>query len=197
MQDLPGEAHALAVAQLAADHHAGHNARPVDALDAEGEQTVVHQDGVARLKILGNPGVADRNDRLVALNVLGGKGEDVPVAKHDRAVLEGLYPVLGSLGVKQDRDRQAKLLAHAFDELDLLLVVGVRAVRKIEACDVHAGAAHGDEGIAALRCRADGANDLGFSHSITSWYSRISVMSISQIRRKVNKAGSLFCRIVR
>ena len=165
VQHLAGKAHALAVGQLAAGGDRGDDLAAAHVVHAEGKQTVVQQNEVARLEVVGKSRIADGNAGLVADDAfIGGKGEGVALVQHDFAVFERADAVFGALGVQQDRDRQVQLLADALDLFDMVKVIRMRAVRKVEARDIHAGAAHLCEGGFIRAGGTDGADDFGFSH---------------------------------
>ncbi len=134
--------------------------------DPEGYIPIIKQgEQVARFKVVGKSRIADGNAGLVADDAfIGGKGEGVALVQHDFAVFERADAVFGTLGVQQDRDRQVQLLADAPDLFDMVKVIRMRAVRKVEARDIHAGAAHLCESGFIRAGGTDGADDFGFSH---------------------------------
>ena len=162
--DLAGEGHALAVGEDAAGDDGAADLAALDGLDLEDHEAVVHEDAVPDGEIVGQARVAHGDDALVALDVAGGEGEIIPVLEGDFAVLEGADAVLGALGVEHDGDGQAQLRAHGLDHVDLLLVLLMGAVGKIQAGDIQALQAHGLENRWVFAGRSDGADDLGFSH---------------------------------
>ena len=100
---------------------------------------------------------------MVADDVVVG-GDDGLVARLEvnlLAVLEDAGADLGALGVEQDGHGHANLLGDAANALDAGLVVLVRAVREVEAGDVHAVLDELAQDVLVLSGRAHGADDLG------------------------------------
>ena len=95
-------------------------------------------------------------------NILRSDGDDRAGFQQDGLVaLQQAGADLGALQILQDADGAAFALGGAAQALDVVGVIFVRAVGKIEAGDVHAEAqqvAHGGFGVAG---RADGADDFG------------------------------------
>ena len=85
-----------------------------------------------------------------------------------RTICEGLDAVLGALGIQQDGQGLAGLLADALDQSDLLLMLGMSAVREVQAGNIHAGQYHLSQNFFVLAGRADGADNFGFTHWYTS-----------------------------
>ena len=169
--DLAGEAHALAVGEHAARQHGAADLGALDRADLKDHEAVVDEDPVAGREVVGQPPVADRDDALVPDHVLpGGEGEVRPVLQRDLPVAEGADAVLRSLGVEHDGDGEIQLFPHGLDHVDLLLVLLVRAVGEVEARHVQARPAHGPEDGGVFARGADGADDLGLTHGISSFY---------------------------
>jgi hypothetical protein len=93
---------------------------------------------------------------------LGSDGDDRAGFQEDGFVaFEQAGTNLWALQVLQDADRAAFVLGGAAQALDVVGVIFMRAVREVEASNIHAETkqvAHGRFGIAR---GADGANDLG------------------------------------
>ena len=168
--DLAGEAHALAVGEHAAREHGAADLGVLDGADLEDHEAVVDEDFVARREVVGQPSVADGDDALVPDHVLaGGEGEVRPVPQRDLPAAEGADAVLGALGVEHDGDGEIELLPHGLDHVDLLLVFLMGAVGEVEARHVQARQTHGPEDGGVLARGADGADDLGLAHGISSF----------------------------
>ena len=82
----------------------------------------------------------------------------------DLAVFEGADPVLGALGIQQDGNGQIQLLTDLFDEVNLLLLLLMGAVGKIQPGHIHTGQAHFFQSLLVLGGGANGADNLGFPH---------------------------------
>ena len=167
IQDLAGEGHALAVAQLAARHHPAPDFRPFDFHHVHGDQAVIDQYPVARVQILVQVGIGDGHLVFVALHVVHMQGEQVALVQENLVVHKGFDPVLGAFGVQHDGDGQVQLFPDGFHPADLFRVFRVGAVGKIDPGHVHARQHHFFQDFFALAGRADGANDFCFAH-ITS-----------------------------
>ena len=165
LEHLAGEAHALAVGQFAAGHDLAADLRIGTLEHPEDHQAVVDQHRVADFQFLGEVLVGDGDALAVAEDVFGGKGEMLALVEHDAAVREAAGAVFGALGVQHDGDGHVQLLAHALDELDLFQMFLVRAVGEVEPRHVHARHTHLGKRIFIVTGRADGADDLCFSHS--------------------------------
>ena len=109
--------------------------------------------------------MVDGDMRLIARDILIRQRELVALLEHDLAVLELAKTHLRALRIEHDGDRQAKLLAHLLDHVDLGLMLGMGAVRKIQAGHIHARAAHIGKHGRVTAGRADGTDDLCFPHS--------------------------------
>ena len=73
-------------------------------------QSVVQQDGVPGLHVLGQLGIGDGAPALVAGNVVGGQGKALAGFQLHRPVLKAPQPHLRPLGVQHGGHRQMKLL---------------------------------------------------------------------------------------
>ena len=101
---------------------------------------------------------------LVSEYFVGGKGKAVARVQRDAAVAKASYAVFGTLGVKHYRHGQAQLRAGFLYRVHHFFMVGVLAVREIEACNVHSREYHFFQYIDRRTCRSYGAYDLGFFH---------------------------------
>ena len=66
---------------------------------------------------------------------------------------------LGALGVEQDADGETEFLGDAADALDAELMLIIRAVREVEAGNVHASLDHLADLVVAVARRTHGADD--------------------------------------
>ena len=164
LEHLVGEAHTLAVGHLAPGQHLADHVGVGSFLHLEDQQTVVHQHPVAALEVIGQPGIADGDVVLVALLLPGGKGEGIPLPDLDLPVFKGADAILRTLGVQHNGNGQAQLLPHALDELDLLTVLLVGAMGKVQPGHIHARLTQAGQRL-LVTGRADGAYDLCFTHN--------------------------------
>ena len=164
LEHLVREAHALAVREHAAGGDAADDVRVGRGGDGQGDEPVVDEHGVARLKILREPGIAHGHALGIASDGLGRERERVAAVQLDLPVRERADAVLRALRVEHDGDGQVELRAQLLDPVDAHLVLGVRAVGKVQARDVHAREHHGAQRLLAVAGGADGADDLRFSH---------------------------------
>ena len=165
-EDLVGEAHALVVGGLAPHQHPAHRVGGGELLHLKGEKTVVEENPVSHRQVLHHAGIAYRHTLLIAYDLLRGEGEPVPLPEGDLSLFKGADAVLGALGVQHDGDGKLQLLPHGLDEVNLLLVLGVGAVGKIQPGHIHARQAHGGEGLLVLTGGADGADDFCLAHNV-------------------------------
>ena len=163
-QDAVGKIHAFPIGQVAAGHHPAQGVAALQLLHAENHQTVVDHDGVADLQIVDEALIGDGHPSLISDDILGGEGKHVAVLERDLFVFESFDAVFRPLGVEHDRNGQLQLLPNPLDQVDFLLVLLVRAVRKIEARDIHARQAHLRQGFLVFAGRPDGADNFRFPH---------------------------------
>ena len=164
LEHLVREAHALAVREHAAGGDAADDVRVGRGGDGQGDEPVVDEHGVARLKILREPGIAHGHALGIAGDGLGRERERVAAVQLDLPVRERADAVLRALRVEHDGDGQVELRAQLLDPVNAHLVLGVRAVGKVQARDVHAREHHGAQRLLAVAGGANGADDLRFSH---------------------------------
>ena len=158
------ERHALAVRKLTARHDAAVNFCPLDVLYLKNDQPVVDQHRIAHGKIVCQSCIADGNDRLVAVDLPRRKGERIAVLQHDLLIFERADAVFRPLGVEHDGDGQLQLAPHLADHIKFLLVLLMRSVRKVQARDIESRPAHFRKYLLRAAGRADGTDDLRFSH---------------------------------
>ena len=164
LEHLVREAHALAVGQHAAGGDAADNVGIGRGGDGQRDEPVVDEHGVARLKILRETGIAHGHAFGIAGHGLGRERERVAAVQFDLPVFKRADAVLGALRVEHDGDGQTELGAQLFDAVDAHLMLGVRAVGKVQARDVHTGEHHGSQHLLTVTGGTDGADDLRFSH---------------------------------
>ena len=159
-----GDVDALLVLDLAAIQHLADDVGVVDGLDLQLDQAVVQHDGAAGLHVLRQILVGDGADLLGALHLAGGQGEHLAGFQHFGAVLEVLQADLGAFGVQQGGDRLAQLFTDGLQLFKTAQVLFVRAVGKIEPGNVHAIGDQLAQNAFFIGGRAQGADDLCFSH---------------------------------
>src|SRR5690606_32842451 len=136
---------------------------PVHALDPQYDLAVVEQQFIARRAVVHQAGIVDAHDAFVALlrRVRIAQGEGIARFQGYGLVAEARYAYLGPLQVAHDGDvaavflSQRPQLAHAF------AVIVRRAVRKIQACDIHARQYQLFNDFVAGACRPQRGDDLG------------------------------------
>ena len=128
-------------------------------------QTVIQQDGVAGLHILGQIGIGNGAAGLVPGNIVGSQSEALAGFQVNRAVLKGPQPHLRPLGVQHSGHRQMKLLPQSCQRLQTALVLVIAAVGKVEPGHVHPRLNHLPQNTLAISGRAQGAYDFCLSHS--------------------------------
>ena len=136
-----------------------------EVLHLEDHKAVVHEHAVTYGQIMRQAGVIHADDRLVALDRARCERKGIAVMQLDMPRGKRADAVLRALRIEHDGDRQTKLLAHLLDHVDLGLMLGMGAVRKIQAGHIHARTAHIGKHGRVTAGRADGTDDLCFPHS--------------------------------
>ena len=177
---------AFIVGQLATHQHPALDAAAGDVLDAQGEQAVVQQQGVAGPAVFGEPGVVGAHLAAVAgVLVQGGvDGEGLAGFQHHRTVAETGDANLGALQIGEDR-HVAGLRVGLFTDAggDGAMIVGA-AVGEIKAEDVDAGVDQPGKEIGVGGGRAEGGDDFGASeHGAAFCWDRVRWVSLLQILR--------------
>ena len=151
---------------LAAVQHGADDVGVGDLLNVQHDQAVVQHDGAAGLHVLGQILVSDGADLLGALHLAGGQGKGLAGFQHLHTVLELLQADLGALGVQQGGNGLAQLLTQSFQLCQTAAVLLVGTVGEVETGHVHAVCNQVAQDIALIGRRAQGADDLRFSHKI-------------------------------
>ena len=134
----------------------------------QSHQTVIQQNGVSRLHILGQLGVGDGAAVLVTHDILGGQGELLPGVQHHGAVGKGLQPDLRPLGIQHGGHRQVQLFPQGLQLIQPGLVLLVRSMREVKAGHVHSGQQHFPQDALPVCGGTQSAHDLGFPHMATT-----------------------------
>ena len=132
-------------------------------LDAQLDKAVVNHDGVAGLDVLGQTGIIDAADLLIAGNIAGRQGIDRAVCDLHGAAGKCPQPNLRPLGIEHGCNREPKLLAQTHDLLKPDFIFFVIRMGKIKTGNIHAGLHHLPEHLILIGCRTDGTDDLCFS----------------------------------
>jgi len=151
---------------LAAVQHGADDVGVGDLLNVQHDQAVVQHDGAAGLHVLGQILVSDGADLLGALHLAGGQGKGLAGFQHLHTVLELLQTDLGALGVQQGGNGLAQLLTQRLQLCQTAAVLLVGTVGEVETGHVHAVCNQVAQDIALIGRRAQGADDLRFSHKI-------------------------------
>ena len=151
---------------LAAVQHGADDVGVGDLLNVQHDQAVVQHDGAAGLHVLGQILVSDGADLLGALHLAGGQGKGLAGFQHLHTVLELLQADLGALGVQQGGNGLAQLLTQRLQLCQTAAVLLVGTVGEVETGHVHAVCDQVAQDIALIGRRAQGADDLRFSHKI-------------------------------
>ena len=159
-----GHVDALFVFDLAAVQHLAGDVGVGHVGDAQLDEAVVQHDGAALVHILGQVLVGDGADLLGALHLTGGQGKGLACFQHLHAVLELFQADLGALGVQQSSHGFAQLGTDGFQVVQAALVLLIGAVGKVETGHVHAVGDQLAQHAVLIGGRAQGADDLCFSH---------------------------------
>ena len=184
-----GHVDALLVLDLAVVQHLADDVGVVHGLDLQLDEAVVQHDGAAGLHVLRQVLIGDGADLLGALHLAGGQGEGLAGFQHFGAVLEVAQADLGALGVQQGSHRQAQFLADGLQLFKAAQVLLVGAVGKIETGNIHAVGDQLAQDALLIGRRAQGADDLGFSHT----YLQLTSQSLSFILRQAVRCHADSC----
>ena len=148
------------LAQHAAVDDVAEHIFAADTADAQFDQSVAEQDAGTSRELAAEIGKRGGNARGCARYILWRDGYHRTGFQQDGFVtLQWSGADFRALEVLEDADRASLAFSGAAQALDIVGVIFVGAVRKIEACDVHAKAeqvAHRDFGVAG---GTDGADD--------------------------------------
>src|SRR6202022_4261088 len=161
----PRERDALVVGDHAARDDPAADLAAVDRLHRELDHAVVHPHRITRPEGGEELGVVERAARGGALDLARGQREGLAGGEDRLAAHEGAEADLGPLQVLEDRDRPSPLGLALADGADDLRVLGVRAVREVEAGHVHARGHQPVERLRRAARRPDRADDLGASQA--------------------------------
>ena len=100
----------------------------------------------------------------VALHILGGENQLVPLSQGDGTVFKRLDADLGAFGVQHGGHRAAQLIPDAAQAGQGGKVAFVGAMGEVEAGTVHAGEDQLADHVLAVHRRAQSADDLCLSH---------------------------------
>ncbi len=128
--------------------------------DAKFDKSIGEQNAIAAMHFARKRSERGVDPRGIAENTRGRDGELLAFAKlHRTAARQGAGANFGSLKIRDNRQRFFVLYRSGAEKSDAPRVFCMRAVRKIQASDVHSGA----EKLVNHFCRAtggaDGAND--------------------------------------
>ena len=165
LHDLPWEVHALAVRKHAALLHGTDDIVAFDLLHGDFDQSIIDQDLFAHRQFLRQLVIAHADPFLIAHDLIGGQDERVAFFQFDLMVFKSPETILRPLGVQHDRQRDAQFGPDFFQCLDLLQMLLMRTVRKVQPGGIHACLTHRGQHFLAFACRPDRADDLCFSHN--------------------------------
>ena len=122
---------------------------------------IVYQDGIAGLHIFCKGGIGDIHLFIITEQFFGGDDEFCILLQRRKIFLHHPQPDLGSLQIGQDGNVCAKVLVDLPDQFYRLLVVGMIAVRHIQAEHIHPALYELADHLLIARCGSQGGNDLG------------------------------------
>ena len=162
-----GEVDALVFAEHAAVDDLADDVFAVDAVDDQLDEAVGEEDAGAVFEIFGEGGEGGADHGGGAFDLVRGDGEAVAGDEEDGlVVLELAGADLGALQVGEDADGLALFLRDGADHLDELGLLGVAAVREVEAGHVEAGADEIAEDGGGATGGAEGRDDLGAAGAV-------------------------------
>ena len=149
--------------KLAAGDDAGVDARAGDLRDFELDESVVEQQDVARLHVLGQVRVCAANHLFVARGgvVRGVERECLAVLEIDLLVGEALDADLRTAEVGEDADVTTRAPRGFVHHVDATPVLFLFAVREVDARHVETDADHFGQYFDGIRGRAKGRDNLG------------------------------------
>ena len=165
-QSSAGKIDALMLAQTSAIQNVADHIFAAHRAHAQFDQAIAQKNAGAGRDFAGEIGKGGGNARRSAGDIARSNDHGRAAFQHDRFVaLQASSADLGALQILQDADGAIFFLGGAAQAFDVAGVILVRAVRKIQAGDIHAEAkqvAHGGFGVAGW---TDGADDLGAARS--------------------------------
>ena len=102
-----------------------------------------------------------RHDSISADYVIQRERDAIADFEHHRLLLNFPNTDFGTLYVAEHGDDRTLFGGEAADVIDSLAMRVVVAMRKVDACDIHAAANHGAEGLGMPRCRSYCRDDFG------------------------------------
>ena len=169
LHDLVGEAHALLVCQHTAGNHFTDHIASLDLLHTENDQSVVDCNGIPHRQIFCQLLIVDGNLFLIAHHIIRGKRERIAIGQQNFLVFKGLDTIFRSLGIQHDGNGKVQLLSDLLNHLNLLLMLLVTAVGKVQSCHIHALLTHLCQDLFAFTGRPDGADNFRLSHISTPY----------------------------
>ncbi len=160
-QDHVGDVHALAIGEHAPHQHLADQVIGPFVGHPQAELAVIEQERGADLGGLDDFGMGEFHPFSIAGGGVEIEAEGLAGLQMDAARGEAADAELGALDVGEDADRPSRLLLEGADRLDARGVILMRAVREIEAEDVHPGAEEPADDLWRGACRAEGGDDLG------------------------------------
>src|SRR5262249_8090976 len=139
-----------------------------DPLDLENDLAVVEKQHVAGLHVTRQLLVVQADAPVFAELTIGVEHESIARGERDLAFLEFGGAYLRALKVPHDSPGAAGLAARLAHQFRAALVIGGRAVRKIQPHDVHSGEEHALERLWIARSGAKRGDDFGASAHQTS-----------------------------
>ena len=125
-------------------------------LDPQLDEAVVHQDAAAGPHLLVEVGIGDTHPAAVAGHVIGGQDKSLALLQSHGAVGKGLYTDFRALGVQNGGHGGAQGVPHLLEHIQPGQLLGVAAVREVEAGSVHAGPDQPFNGLRMVHRRAKG-----------------------------------------
>ena len=166
LEHLPGEAHALSVAERSAHNDRGMDVISLRNINTEFHKSVVQEYRIAGIKLMRQIFIRNRNLRFVALDIVRGENEAVAGLKLDLAVFECSDAVFGSLCVQHYRNRLLHALPDPLYRLDLRKMLLMRSVGEVQTGNIHARFDHFLKRMLVGAGRSDGADNLRSFHCL-------------------------------
>ena len=142
---MPGQVDALVALEHSADKHRAGDLIAKDGIDLHVHTAVINQQDISGIDVPGQAGIGAADTLSSALSAIADCDHNFrPGLPFDgMVVLEPAGADLRTLQVGEHGYRALEVLADLAHQLEAVQVVGMIAMRHVEARDIHAGLEHG------------------------------------------------------
>ena len=163
-QPHAGDVDPLVILHHAVVLHPAADLRPGSFQHRQPHQTVIQQDGVSRLHVIGQVGIGDGAAVNVSLRLRCGQGKFLPGGQADGTVRKVLQPDLRPFGIQHGGNRGVQLFPQSFQGVQPRFMFRMGTVGKVEPGHIHPCQNHLPQNAFLVRRRPQGAYDFCFPH---------------------------------